>query len=46
MKGEKKSCWKKDASSSFQAVFTIPRKNSATQTSPMVGAAAKTQWSD
>lgn len=28
---------------SFQAVFTIPRKNSATQTSPMVGAAAKTQ---
>lgn len=27
---------------SFRSVFTIPRKNSASQTSPMVGAAART----
>lgn len=30
---------------SFRSVFTIPRRNSASQTSPMVGAAARAQSS-
>lgn len=29
---------------SFQAVAIIPIKNSATQTSPTLGTASKTQW--